>query len=194
MRRQSLLGVLSKDAEMTSASEDDVAESLEDEEPNTSLQEPPSSRNEHLLAHKRQLLLDEPQVGREEDSWLNKVPTEWEGEGGLRAVEAAFEGTFLFDLPSDVITAWCTPIVWKLFLKQSLSVQLLSLVLAPFLLTTLMNQQTMLSCLETHKRSLAGHANPSIPAGAADACDAALQMQDDTWNRPDICSALPTPH
>lgn len=126
-----------EDEEMTSVSEDedDITESLEQEgqgersTPNTSLQEPfPESDK------KRQLVRDEEQLGSherfdqehaateniEDDALLGKDLSEWETEGGLHAIEAAMEGTYLLELSLDAIAEWCAPIVWKLFLRQSL--------------------------------------------------------------------------
>ena len=118
-----------EDEEMTSYSDDDMTESLGQEEgttPNTSLQEPLSEGD------KRQLVRDEDELsicqqhldadGIEEDALLNKDLTEWEADGGLLAIEAAFEGTFLLESSLDSIAEWCAPIVWKLFLRQSLLV------------------------------------------------------------------------
>lgn len=121
-----------EDEEMTSCSDEDMTESLEQEEtstPNTSLQEPLSEGN------KRQLVRDEKELemyqhdsqhadadGKSDDALLTKDLTEWEADGGLHAVEAAFEGTYLLEMSLDAIADWCAPIVWKLFLRQSLSV------------------------------------------------------------------------
>ena len=120
----------SEDEEMTSVSEDEGAtESLECGErstPDTSLPEPPLEGDKRQLVREEELVLEGVQRenvdGGEDDAWLNTVPTEWESEGGLRAVEAAFEGTFLLELSLEAIAEWCAPIVWKLFLRQSLSV------------------------------------------------------------------------
>jgi hypothetical protein len=117
-----------EDEEMTSCSDedDDMTESLEHEErstPNTSLPEPPSENDKRQLVREEQLVMEQPEHEEvdpgEDDALLTKVFTEWEGNGGLCAVEAAFEGTFLLESSLEAISEWCAPIVWKLFLRQA---------------------------------------------------------------------------
>jgi hypothetical protein len=117
-----------EDDEMTSYSDEDdiMTESLEHEHstPNTSIPEPTSEGDKRQLVREEHLVIEEPQReevhGGEDDVLLNKEFTEWEGNGGLRAVEAAFEGTFLLESSLEAISEWFAPIVWKLYLRQAL--------------------------------------------------------------------------